>query len=150
MIIYEHTQSGSTLVIIFLSSAILLVAVLGLLPREPPMTGVLLFVLAVMFLAAFLFRSLTVRVTPDTVMVWFGSGLIRRRIPATDIAGARAVRNPWWYGWGVKITPRGWMYNIAGLDAVEVDLKDGKWFRIGTDEPEQLLSALQHVAGPRN
>lgn len=149
MTIYEHTQSGSTLVIIFLSSAILLVAMLALLPREPPITAILLLVLAVMFLSAFLFRSLTVRVTPEEVTVWFGSGLIRRRIPSAAIAGVRTVRNPWWYGWGVKITPQGWMFNIAGLDAVEVDLKDGKRFRIGTDEPEQLLSALQHVAGGR-
>lgn len=149
MTVYEHTQSGGTLVIVLLSSAILLVAALALLPREPAMTVVFLIVLGVMSLAAFLFRSLTVKVTPEEVVVWFGSGLIRRRIPAAEITGARAVRNPWWYGWGVKITPGGWMFNIAGLDAVEVDLREGKRFRIGTDEPEQLVSALRHVTGGR-
>lgn len=149
MTVYEHTQFGRGLVILFVISAVLLVALLAVLPRQPHMIAVLLLVLAVLLLSAFLFRSLTVRVTHEDVAVWFGSGLIRRRIRVADLTGVRAVRNPWWYGWGVKITPRGWMYNIGGLDAVEVDLRNGRHFRIGTDEPEQLVSALRHVTGAR-
>jgi len=40
---------------------------------------------------------------------------------------------------------RYWVYNVSGLEAVEVTLRSGKRFRIGTDEPEALLTALQRA-----
>jgi len=39
-------------------------------------------------------------------------------------------------------TPHGWMWNISGLDAVEIEYRDGKCFRIGTGDPQELLAAL--------
>ncbi len=55
------------------------------------------------------------------------------------------MRNPWYYGWGIRLTPTGWMYNISGLDAVQLQLASGKRFRIGTDEPVQLKSAIDRA-----
>ena len=52
-------------------------------------------------------------------------------------------RNSWWYGWGIRLTPHGWMWNISGLDAVELTYRNGKKFRIGTDELEMLLGVLK-------
>ena len=37
------------------------------------------------------------------------------------------------------------VWNISGLDAVELTYHNGKKFRIGTDEPEALLEALKVV-----
>ncbi len=54
----------------------------------------------------------------------------------------RPVRNSWWYGWGVRKVPGGWMYNVWGYDAIELELASGKVFRIGTDDPDGLLAAL--------
>lgn len=39
------------------------------------------------------------------------------------------------------------MYNVSGLDAVELVLRDGRRFRIGTNEPERLFEALQRKLG---
>jgi len=39
----------------------------------------------------------------------------------------------------------GWMYNVWGLDAVELNLTSGKVFRIGTDEPAELLAAVEQL-----
>ena len=36
----------------------------------------------------------------------------------------------------------GWMYNVWGLDAVQLELQSGKSFRIGTDDPDGLVAAL--------
>ena len=64
-----------------------------------------------------------------------------------DIVGFRQVRNKWYFGWGLRKLQHGWMYNVWGLDAVELDLTDGKKFTIGTDEPEDLVAALSaHTA----
>jgi hypothetical protein len=57
------------------------------------------------------------------------------------------VRNRWYYGWGIRITPRGWLYNVSGLDAVELALKNGKCVRIGSDEPHALARAIDHARG---
>jgi len=34
------------------------------------------------------------------------------------------------------------IYNISGFDAVEIKMKDGKRYRIGTDEPKKLEVAI--------
>jgi hypothetical protein len=96
-----------------------------------------------------LFGTLTVEVDPDRVSVAFGPGWIRRRFAVADIRGARAVRNRWYYGWGIRLTPEGWLFNVSGLDAVELDLADGRKFRIGTDEPRELLAAIERATAAR-
>jgi hypothetical protein len=82
-------------------------------------------------------------VDEETVTTKFGVGLIRKKIKLKDIQGATRVRNKWWYGWGMRMGPSGWIYNVSGLDAVEIELKGGERFRIGTDEPEELLRVLR-------
>ena len=43
----------------------------------------------------------------------------------------------------MRLGPWGWMYNVSGLDAVEIELKGGGRFRIGTDEPDELVRAIR-------
>lgn len=95
---------------------------------------------------AFAFRALTVEINGERVSVSFCGGLIRRRIALADIRQAQAVRNTWLHGWGIKMIKGGWMFNISGLDAVELDLANGSKFRIGTDQPKRLVAALRSAA----
>ncbi|MCP4964721.1 MAG: hypothetical protein GY926_05755 [bacterium] len=88
------------------------------------------------------FNSLTVTVDGGQVQARFGPGWPKRIIETRDIIGFKQVRNKWYYGFGIRGIPGGWMYNVWGLDAVELDLASGKKFRIGTDEPEDLVAAL--------
>jgi hypothetical protein len=53
------------------------------------------------------------------------------------------VKNPWYYGWGIHLTPSGWLYNVSGFWAVELQMKNGKKYRIGTDDPEGLVQVIQ-------
>ena len=102
--------------------------------------------LIVSVVAAFILLSLfslTTVVSEDDVQVWFGVGLIRRRIALNRITGAEAVQNHWIYGWGIRWIPNGWLWNVSGLEGVELALLSGRRFRIGTDEPEQLAAAIQ-------
>ena len=64
-------------------------------------------------------------------------------------AFAREVRNSWWYGWGLRKVPGGWMFNNAGYGAVELRLASGRVFRIGTDEPDAVLSAIESARSVR-
>lgn len=88
------------------------------------------------------FSRLEVAVDHESVTAAFGNGRPRRRFARSDIVGVRAVRNKWYYGLGVRIVDNGVMYNVWGLDAVELELESGKVFRIGTDDSQGLLASL--------
>ena len=89
-----------------------------------------------------LFGSLRVDVNEQSIQLFFGLGIIHRTIKRENIASVKQVRNSWWFGFGIRLTPHGWMWNASGLDAVEITYNNGKKFRIGTDDPEGLLQAL--------
>ncbi len=89
-----------------------------------------------------LFSRLEVTVSAGDLTAAFGFGRPHRTIPLADIVKAGRVRNHWYYGFGIRATPGGWMYNVWGLDAVELELKSGKNVRIGTDDPDNLLAVL--------
>jgi hypothetical protein len=108
--------------------------------------AVVVIVLAVCML---LFGTLTVEVSRDRIALWFGPGLIRKAFSVKDIRRATVVRNPWYYGWGIRLTPHGWLFNVSGFDAVEIELSSGRKYRIGTDEPQELLSAIRRVVEAR-
>lgn len=131
------------MVVISLGIGIMLVAYLGVLFSD--WVGLLVAAILVLFVA--LFGSLTVTVHGSFVEIRFGVGLIRRRFSLEEIESCDAVRNPWWYGWGIKKIPRGWLFNVSGLDAVELTMRNGAAHRIGTDEPQKLHRAIQMRLG---
>ena len=109
--------------------------------------GLAAFVVA-MAAVRYTFNRLTVSVGQYRVDLAFGWGLPRRTIPLDDITAVHQVRTPRWSGYGIRRIPKGWLYNVAGRDAVEVTLTSGKIVRIGTDDPEGLLGALSdNLAG---
>lgn len=138
---YEKRQRGS--LIVFVLSLLLVAGVFFL--RDALVPGLTLAVVVALLLAGF--GSLEVRVDEEAVTLRFGIGLIRRTIALDRIESAARVRNRWWYGWGIRLTPHGWLWNVAGLDAVELRLTDGKLFRIGTGDPEGLEGALEARLG---
>ena len=107
------------------------------------------FVVAVVLGACLvLFWSLTVKVTAREVVLAFGPGIIRKRFPLSEIESVKVVRNRWYYGWGVRLTPHGWLHNVSGLDAVELELRSDKKVRIGTDDPQGLADAIRQALRP--
>jgi len=99
-----------------------------------------------LLIVLFLFISLNVVVDDQSIRTWFGPGLIRKRILLSKVKSVQPVRNKWYYGWGVRYIPGGMMYNVGGLDAVELVFDNGGKFRIGTDEPQHLSDAInQHL-----
>jgi hypothetical protein len=135
---YQHTQRGYLVYwLTFLPATGLVVVALSKGAAIP-----FLPVAAILFGVGFLFSSLTVEVTATELGWYFGPGFRRKRIARDDIEKATPVRNEWWWGWGVHLTPRGWLYNVSGLEGVEIALTDGRTLRIGSDEPQSLAKAL--------
>lgn len=103
-----------------------------------------LYLLAVLLvLIAWLFSSLTIEVNDRELVSYFGPGLWRKRVALDDIAGVERTTSSTFEGWGIRVTPRGMLYNVAGHDAVEVRLVAGRRFRLGTDDPHGLVAALR-------
>lgn len=101
-----------------------------------------------LLILVFVFNSLTIEISDRVFEFRLGLGLFRRRIPLSEISWARKVKNPWYYGWGIRWTPDGWLYNVHGFDAVELSLKNGKKLRVGTGDPYGVLAALKDRLGP--
>jgi hypothetical protein len=135
---YRHTQIG------YLTLIVSLVAALGIFAMGSsglrPVTGAVAVLLVV---SGVLFSSFTVEINDRELRFHFGPGLWRRRYPLADTMAADPTQSSWWEGWGIRITPRGMLYNVSGTGAVEIHLRSGKHFRIGTDEPELLAEALR-------
>lgn len=89
-----------------------------------------------------LFRCLEVKVNADEILLSYGFGFINKKIQRQQILQVEVVRNAWWYGLGIRLTPHGWMWSISGLDAIELTYQDGNKFRIGTNQPQGLYQAL--------
>lgn len=111
--------------------------------RHKMWVGALFFTALLAFLGLCFF-SLCVTVHDGAIRLKFGLGFLRRDIPLADVLSARAVRNSYLSGWGVRRLRRagGWSYGVSGWDAVELSLKNGRILRIGTDDPHGLLAAI--------
>jgi len=140
---YRHTQVGW--VILGFAAAFVALVWPGLPPEAAAAARVPL--LLVVALLVFVFGTLTVEVAQDAIRLRFGVGLVRKRIPLQDVRSWREVRNPWYTGWGIRLGPGGVLWNVSGFDAVQLELGDGKRFRIGTDEPAELASAIMRAKG---
>lgn len=136
---YRHTQRGDLLVklSVTLAAASVLAGYIG---NQPFILYPLAMAGAALY---FFFKDLTVEVD-RSVRLEFGIGWPKKEFRLQDIVSAQIVRNPWWYGWGIHYIFRvGWVYNIAGFDAVELAFTGGGRVRIGTDEPRVLKAEIE-------
>lgn len=149
---YKHTQIGYYLIFI-MGIAILICGSLSFVFDQHQHSGAQFggwlcgIVTLILLICLLLFYQLTVEITDTRLRFRFGLGLIRKTIPLDQIVSAVPVRNSWLAGWGIHHVGSGWLYNVSGMDAVEIELESGKKLRIGTDEPKQLTEAiLQAIA----
>jgi len=149
--IYKHTQIGHLMIAVTLAVLVLFTWAYITASAEPPSyySGTNFAVTAIMALIVFIlasFTTLTVTIDEKYLRIKFSYGLFRKKLPLNEIASATSVKNHWYYGWGIRgwLWPKMWIYNVSGFDAVEIKLKNGKTYRIGTDEPKELEQAILH------
>ena len=142
MMRYEHTQIGH--VIIWSLLAIILIASGGLAGHHasPIIISIILLVCLV------LFYRLKIVIENETLCASFGPGIIRKKVRLAEIVRCDPIRIRWWYGWGIHLTPYGWLYNVSGFNAVAITLRDGRKFAFGTDDPHGLVDAIRRYCPP--
>jgi len=139
MIAYRNSQMGYLIIALVVAAMILIFAVT---PIEEIGLGHYLLLLG-LIISLVLFYKLNVVVDHGVIVCSFGQGMISKTIRVAELSSCRVVKVPWYYGWGIRLTPKGWMYNVSGAEAVEVTYKSGKRFTIGSNEAESLCEAIQ-------
>ena len=135
---YKHTQIGYLLLTLY-SIVVLFLGYFNIMTSFHPLTFIALIIVLVIL---GIFSRLTVTVDDQTIQIQFGLRIIRKTFLLREIGTYRVVKNPWYYGWGIRFTPRGWLFNVSGYSAIEIEMKNGKRYRIGTDDPDNLAEAL--------
>ncbi len=138
MVAYHHTQPGYAAAGILGIGIVLLLGAGLIFGWEPAVTAVL-FTFVLLFP---IFSFMTVEVDDRYLSFRLGLLPLKRRIPLSEIHEVRPVKNRWYHGWGIHMTSGGWLYNVSGMKSVEVHFDSGKSLRIGTDEPNELVSAI--------
>ncbi len=135
---YRHTQIGYITIASLVAVICLIIAQIQFFGSAPLPIAVLIVLVACLLI----FSSLTIEIK-DAFLTWkFGFGLMQKKVPVSEIIRVNRIKINILHGWGIHWTPGGWLYNVSGFQAVEFELRDGKKFRLGTDEPEKLMQAV--------
>lgn len=137
---YKHTQTGYLIIFVTFAVVLLFGSILSTTDFEPIVFVIML--LSLLILISFM--TLQVMIDDKDLRIKFGYGIFRKSFPLNEIVSVRTVRNHWYYGWGIRLWlwPKMVIFNVSGVDAVEIKMKNGKIYRIGTDEPNQLEHAI--------
>ena len=149
---YKHTQIGYLMIIVTLAVLVLFAWIQITARAEPPSyySGTNFAITAIMALILFIltsFTTLTTSIDENYIRIKFGYGIFRKKFLLSEIASAKQVKNHWYYGWGIRfwLWPKMWIYNVSGFDAVEIVMRNGKIYRIGTDTPSELEMAIKQA-----
>jgi hypothetical protein len=151
--VYKHRQKGGLGLyltgFLTLLSVAALCYVLGMItvPGAVFMLLILVLVIAIFIWSTLSMSSMTVTVDNEFVRVVFGPHAFVKKFALKDITACKLVKNGFWDNWGIHMCGSGWLYNIAGFDAVEITFVSGRQNRIGTDQPRELAEAIQKAIG---
>lgn len=107
---------------------------------------ILLFVSILLLACCVTFYQLTITVTQTQVSFKMGIGLFGKTYQMSDIRQCRPVSNSFIAGIGIKLLPNGWLYNVSGIKAIELQFKNKySIVRIGTNKPEEISEFIQSI-----
>ncbi|MFA5886320.1 MAG: hypothetical protein WC863_00915 [Patescibacteria group bacterium] len=149
---YKHTQIGYLMLVVTLAVLALFAWAYITARAEPPSyysgTNFLVTTIMILILCTLAsFVTLTTSIDENYLRIKFGYGIFAKKFALNQIASVQVVKNHWYYGWGMRVWfwPYMWIYNVSGFGAVEIIMKNGKVYRLGTDVPEELETAVKKV-----
>ena len=148
---YKYTQVGTaTIILILLAGAFTAFVIINGFRSNtrPVLMGVVLLVVGLFILALASFYAFTIQIVRGKVTIWFGFGVGRKSFAMSDIQSIEMVKTPWYYFWGIKSIPGGWLYSIApGGQALELILIDSSKIHLGTDRAAEIKERIESVMG---
>lgn len=128
---YSHTQIGYAAIVILLFTLFIMLQI-----------KTSWFMYGVIGLCMILMSTLTVKVTDKDLVWFFGPYFLKKSISIKDIEEISTVKTSWLNGLGIRHLGNAVLYNVSGLEAIEIKLKNNEIIMIGTGEPKKLLDAI--------
>lgn len=145
--IYRHTQTNALLWI--LSVIIIGAQVIVLLKKDVLENKVVLIPIAiitlVLVLTSLIFTRLTITITNKHIEAAFGFRVFVQKMALENIDPAKieVIKTPLSYGIGLRMTPKGTLYNTRHGKSLHITSKDGKkTFFIGSKNAEEIKAIL--------
>lgn len=142
LIMYDKTQKGWLLYSIF--SVILVFMFFAYLNQSgsnPIPLWPFIFLIVLFLIIIGLFYRLRIVINSGVIRVIYGVGLIKFVFKPEIVNSVEVINTPWWYGLGIRFTPKGMLYNIQGSKAIRINYTEGgiaKNVMLGSPEPERL------------
>ena len=126
---YKKTQTGWVMIAVFSGILLSMSSRYVSDPQTDLPVGVFILLVAVLLGLLLNFYQLTITVDNKQILLAFGIGLIRIRLYPAAILNVKRIKIPWFYGFGIRVVSKGMLYNVSGLNGVElnyVEQKPGK------------------------
>ena len=149
MTIYQKTQYGYFIIAFSLIISILIgFSHYYQLSEKPlPLTASILLI-GFLMLSMLTFYKLTIHINQEKITATFGLGIIKKTMLLSEIDknSIEKVSMPWYVGIGIRITPKGTLYNVKIGDSIFINNKQQtKTFLVGTDDFEGIKTALDKL-----
>ena len=146
---YKKSQYGWLMIGIFAPITLFLIFAYLFQWGNNPITLVPFIIITLLFgIILAIFYKLTIAIDGSALKIIYGIGWIKFSFQIDSLISTRTTRIPWYYGLGIKATPRGMLYNIQGLNAVEIRFVSNgvnRFVMVGTPEPKRLCQELEEA-----
>ncbi|MGH7328650.1 MAG: hypothetical protein ACREJX_09905 [Polyangiaceae bacterium] len=147
-IVYEHRQIGWVTIVVIVGVIAALSVALAISERNGEQQRAFNVVIIVVAVIGAIFSSLTIRITDRSMAWWFGVPMIGRQIRLDEVESIGPTRTNIMEGWGIHLTWwHGWVWNVSGFNAVQIKLRSGMRFAVGTPEPQAVVEAVERASG---
>jgi hypothetical protein len=142
---FREFQFGTTVFLFMIPPHLLILFLfIAQVGNNPMKLGTFISINCALGLIYVLFYGMTTTVDSKRISISYGVGLIRKSFSVKNIESVSVVSNPWYYGWGIRLIPNGWLYNISGYAGIEITFRDRKSvIRIGSAAANNLKRAIQ-------
>jgi hypothetical protein len=124
----------------------------GTKPASDPVLFVVWLLTAVALPALFALSHLRTEVRTDGIRIRFFPFHVRPRVWTWETIAHVEAReySPLgeFGGWGIRLGFRGWAYNVAGNQGIEITFRAGHRFLVGTQDPDGFMRAVDEARGP--
>lgn len=143
----KYIQVGTFSVIVIIPFFILtLYMIFSAGSNDLEQVSILGIVAIILFICLLIFYKLTISIDNTYFSFKLGIGLIGKKYLISDIQSCKSVRNNPLFGIGIRKIPKGWLYNVSGLNAVELTFKNKKSkVRIGTNMPDEIVRTIDKM-----
>lgn len=135
---YKNTQIGTAMLVIFG----LVFSLLAFISISEPQESIW-FAYIIVGVVTLLFSSLTISVENHEIKWFFGPKFWNKSLPLSEIESAKIIETKWYNGFGIRLISTGWLYNVSGLMAVELRVKDKTTVTLGTNDAKSLLKVIK-------